>query len=88
MRTILKDHWPFKKQNELRVERYLNALSAVLVGLGIWLVIDGALSIVKYSKQSCPEHLIRVIRATVGIIIIILEQKKANPRRGWWTRRA
>jgi hypothetical protein len=50
----------------------LNALSAVLVGLGIWLVIDGILSIVKYPKQSYPEHMIRVIRATVGVVIIIV----------------
>ena len=50
----------------------MNALSAVLVGLGIWLVIDGILSIVKYPKQSYPEHLIRVIRATVGVIIIVV----------------
>jgi hypothetical protein len=32
----------------------------------------GTLSIVKYLKQSFPEHLIRVIRATVGVIIIII----------------
>jgi hypothetical protein len=50
----------------------LNALSAVLVVLGVWLVIDGVLSIVKYPKQSYPEHLIRVIRAIVGVIIIII----------------
>ena len=50
----------------------MNALSAVLVGLGIWLVIDGVLSIVKYPKQSYPEHLIRVKRATVGVIIIVI----------------
>ena len=50
----------------------MNALSAVLVGLGLWLVIDGVLSIVKYPKQSYPEHLIRVIRATVGVIIVII----------------
>ena len=50
----------------------LNALSAVLVGLGLWLIIDGVLSIVKYPKQSLPEHLIRVIRATVGAIIIVI----------------
>jgi hypothetical protein len=50
----------------------LNALSIILVGLGIWLVVDGVLSIVKYPKQSFPEQLIRVIRATVGIIIIII----------------
>jgi hypothetical protein len=30
------------------------------------------LSIVKYPKQSLPEQLIRVIRATVGVIIIII----------------
>jgi hypothetical protein len=50
----------------------LNALSSVLVGLGFWLVLDGVLSIVKYPKQSFPEHLIRVIRASVGTIIIII----------------
>jgi hypothetical protein len=50
----------------------LNALSAVLIGLGLWLIIDGVLSIVKYPKQSFPEHLIRVIRATVGVIIIVI----------------
>jgi hypothetical protein len=50
----------------------LNALSIVLVGLGLWLIIDGVLSIIKYSKQSFPEQLIRVIRATVGVIIILI----------------
>jgi hypothetical protein len=50
----------------------LNVLSVVLVGLGFWLVIDGVLSIIKYPEQSLPEQLIRVIRATVGIIIIII----------------
>jgi hypothetical protein len=52
--------------------KLLNALSAVLVGLGFWLIIDGVLSIIKYSKQSFPEQLIRAIRTTVGIIIIII----------------
>ena len=50
----------------------MNALSVVLIGLGIWLVIDGVLSIVKYPKQTFPEQLIRVIRATVGVIIILI----------------
>jgi hypothetical protein len=50
----------------------LNALSVVLVGLGLWLIIDGVLSIIKYSKQSFPEQLVRAIRTTVGIIIIII----------------
>jgi len=52
--------------------KLLNALSAVLVGLGFWLIIDGVLSIIKYSKQSFPEQLIRAIRTIVGIIIIII----------------
>jgi hypothetical protein len=56
----------------LEGELYLNVLSVVLIGLGIWLVIDGALSIAKYPKQSYPEHLVRVIRATVGVIIIVI----------------
>jgi hypothetical protein len=50
----------------------LNVLSMVLVGLGIWLVIDGVLSIAKYPKQTFPEQLIRVIRAIVGIIIVVI----------------
>jgi hypothetical protein len=50
----------------------LKTLSVVLVGLGLWLVIDGVLSIVKYPKQSFPEQLIRIIRATVGVAIIII----------------
>ena len=62
----------FQKTNGLEGEGYLNALSVALVGLGLWLVVDGVLSIVKYPKQSFPEHLIRVIRATVGVIIIII----------------
>ncbi len=44
----------------------------VLVGLGLWLVIDGVLSIVKYPKQTFPEQLIRMIRAIVGIIIVVI----------------
>ena len=44
----------------------------VLVGLGLWLVIDGVFSIVKYPKQSFPEQFIRIIRAVVGIAIILI----------------
>jgi hypothetical protein len=53
-------------------EDYLKALSAVLVGLGLWLVIDGVFSIVKYHKQTFPEQLIRLIRATVGVAIVLI----------------
>ena len=44
----------------------------VLVGLGLWLIIDGVLSIVKYPKQTFPEQLIRVIRAIVGVIVVVI----------------
>ena len=44
----------------------------VLVGLGLWLILDGVLSIVKYPKQTFPEQLIRIIRAIVGAIIVII----------------
>ena len=50
----------------------MNVLSAILVGLGVWLIIDGVLSIVKYSRQTFPEHLIRIIRAIVGLVIIFI----------------
>ena len=50
----------------------MNALSVVLVALGVWLIIDGVLSIVKYRKQTFPEHSIRIIRAAVGIVIALI----------------
>lgn len=50
----------------------MKILSLVLVALGLWLVIDGVFSVVKYPKQTFPEQLIRVIRATVGVIIIFI----------------
>jgi hypothetical protein len=50
----------------------LNTLSLLLISLGFWLIIDGILSIIKYPKQTFPEQLIRMIRAAVGIIIVII----------------
>lgn len=50
----------------------MNVLSGLLIGLGLWLVLDGVLSIFKYPKQTFPEQLIRVIRAIVGIIIVVI----------------
>jgi hypothetical protein len=44
----------------------------VIVGLGIWLVVDGLYSIFEYRKQTIREHLIRVIRAGVGVTLITL----------------
>ncbi len=51
-------------------EDFLQAFSMVLVGLGLWLIVDGVFSIAKYPKQTFPEQLIRVVRATVGVVII------------------
>jgi hypothetical protein len=42
----------------------------VIVGLGIWLIIDGLYSIFEYRKQTLQEHLIRVIRAGIGVTLI------------------
>ena len=50
----------------------MKTLSAVLVGLGIWLIIDGVFSIIKYPKQTFPEQFIRIIRVTVGVVIILI----------------
>jgi hypothetical protein len=50
----------------------LKSLSAVIVGLGLWLVIDGVFSIVKCYKQTFPEQLIRIIRATVRVAIVLI----------------
>ena len=50
--------------------RSLEGSFGVLVGLGLWLIVDGVFSIVKYPRQTFPEHLIRIIRAIVGVAII------------------
>ncbi len=50
----------------------MNILSTVLIGLGLWLIVDGVGSIAKYSKQTYPEHLVRVTRAIVGAAIIAI----------------
>jgi hypothetical protein len=44
----------------------------VIVGFGMWLVIDGLYSIFEYRKQTLQEHPIRVIRAGVGVTLITL----------------
>jgi hypothetical protein len=51
---------------------HLKVLSVVLVGLGLWLIVDGVFSIVKYPKQTFPEQLIRAIRALVGVTIVAI----------------
>lgn len=56
------------------------AINTILIGLGIYLNIDGWYSIYRYWKTPSPDggtqnwkdHIIRVIRASVGIVLIIL----------------
>ncbi len=48
----------------------MNALSVTLIGLGLWLIVDGVLSIVKYRRQTLLEQLVRVIRSIVGVITV------------------
>lgn len=49
----------------------MNYWPFALITLGIWLIIDGVYSIIEYWKQTPQEHLIRVIRAIVGMAIIV-----------------
>ena len=46
-------------------------MNLIGIGVGVWLIIDGVLSIVKYSSQSTAEHSIRVIRAVLGAVLIL-----------------
>lgn len=57
----------------------MNNVGWILIGLGIWLVLDGVISIYKYKQQSLPEHAIRVARAGVGILLILLGVMLINP---------
>ena len=50
----------------------LNVIIWALVGLGFWLIMDGAVSIYEYWKQSLPEHSIRVVRVGVGVALIYI----------------
>lgn len=72
MRPFTQERRSKDKSKKIEGEDYLNVLSMVLVGLGLWLILDGVLSIVKYPKQTFPEQLIRIIRAIVGTIILVI----------------
>ena len=55
---------------------YYNALLKyvpyILMGLGIWIIIDGVGSIWKYEAQTPLEQLVRIIRVGVGILVTVL----------------
>jgi hypothetical protein len=50
----------------------INVICVALFCLGVWLIIDGAGSIIKYESQSPVEHLIRVVRCGVGAVLIVM----------------
>jgi hypothetical protein len=50
----------------------VNSMGLFITCLGVWLIIDGVGSIIEYEKQSTLEQLVRVVRAAVGILLIIL----------------
>lgn len=43
----------------------------VVVGLGIWLVIDGLGSMLIYCGQKWFEHVPRVVRVAVGVVLVV-----------------
>lgn len=45
-------------------------MNLVLVILGGWIVFDGIFSILIYSGQTLPEHLVRIVRALIGLTIV------------------
>jgi len=47
-------------------------VNAIIVGLGVWLIIDGVGSMILYEKQSWMEQAIRVVRVGVGLALIYL----------------
>jgi len=63
-----------KRTNVLERRRRLFECSFVGSGWfrSLAYIVDSVFSIVKYPKQTFPEQLIRVIRATVGVIIIFI----------------
>ena len=47
-------------------------MNAIIVGLGVWLIIDGVGSMILYEKQSWMEQAIRIVRVRVGLALIYL----------------
>lgn len=50
----------------------MEVLNIILIALGIYLIIDGGYSIYRYKTQGFWDHLVRIIRAGVGLAIIII----------------
>ncbi len=44
--------------------------------LGLWVAIDGVLSIIYYLDQSPAEHFFRVLRIAAGLLLVYLAWQK------------
>ena len=49
--------------------------------LGLWVVIDGIVSIIYYLDQSLLEHFFRLLRIAAGLILIYLAWGKFREKR-------
>jgi hypothetical protein len=47
-------------------------MSIFVVSLGCWIIIDGAGSIIIYSKQRWYEHLVRIVRIVIGSALVVV----------------
>jgi len=50
--------------------------SMLLTLAGLYLMLDGLVSIAYYRNQSIPEHVPRLLRTGVGITLVALDSKK------------
>lgn len=47
-------------------------MNLLLVAVGLWLALDGVGSMLYYYYQPVfPDHLVRVVRAIIGVILIV-----------------
>ncbi len=43
----------------------------VLIAFGLWLMVDGIVSILYYSNQSLSEHAVRAVRTGIGGALVL-----------------
>ena len=54
------------------IVKLVTALAVFLLCLGVWNAVDGVGSIIEYEYESALEQLVRVVRACLGAIAIIV----------------
>lgn len=78
MSDQLKDI-PKNWENKKPMKKWLNLNIMAFFG-GIWCVLDGVGSIAVYWNQSPLEHLVRIVRALVGVLLISFTKKRIMDR--------